>query len=211
MLLQPLREPNTSVLRAMLRLVLRKLLRRLLTVMLREVLRAMLRQMLTRCCHYCSPARCTSADFVMTKVVIPPDALNRFRHAASQFAGDVAPRASRLLVIKDHIAALRKRGISYRAIGELLKQNGIPASASGLMRFCRHVLNEKRSRHKSAKHRVARPASPASPLVVPANTTLPAVPASTSGTSPFPPNPAVSAPSKSRGPRIAKIELIKPK
>ena len=38
------------------------------------------------------------------------------------------PRASRLLTLKDDIAALRKRGISYRAIGELLTQNGIPAS-----------------------------------------------------------------------------------
>ena len=42
----------------------------------------------------------------MNNTVIPADALNRFRHAASQFAGSVAPRASRLLILKDDIAAL---------------------------------------------------------------------------------------------------------
>jgi hypothetical protein len=57
----------------------------------------------------------------MNRTVIPPDALNRFRHAASQFAGSVAPRASRLLTLKDDIAALRKRGVSYRAIVQGVK------------------------------------------------------------------------------------------
>lgn len=203
MLRQPLPKLNASALCAMLHSVLRQVLRAMLHIMLRQVL--------SHCCDYHSPARCASVDFVMNKVVIPPDALIRFRHAASNFAGGVARRVSRLLIIKDDIAALRKRGISYRAIGELLTQNGIPASASGLMRFCRSVLKEKRSRKPSAVRREARSAPPKSPTDVSAKTTFPTTLATTGGTSLFPSIPTASAPAKSRGPRIAKIELLKPK
>ena len=44
-------------------------------------------------------------------------------------------RASRLLALKDDIAALRKRGVSYRAISELLTQNGITASDTCVMQL----------------------------------------------------------------------------
>jgi hypothetical protein len=145
----------------------------------------------------------------MNKVVIPPDALIRFRHAASQFAGGVARRVSRLLIIKDDIAALRKRRISYRAIAELLTENGISASASGLMRFCRSVLKEKRSRKSPAKRLAARQASPKSAPDISAKITLPVLPA-TGGTCVSPSVPTVSASKKSRGPRIAKIEPLNP-
>src|SRR5271168_2112430 len=63
------------------------------------------------------------AKLNMNKPAIPPDALNRFRHAAEQYARTAKSRASRLLALKDDIAALRKRGVSYRAISELLTQS----------------------------------------------------------------------------------------
>ena len=94
----------------------------------------------------------------MNKFVISPDALNRFRQAASQVARGVASPVSRWLILKDDIAALRKRGLSYRAISDLLSQNGISASPSGLMRFCRRVLKEKRSRKLPTRQRFPRPA-----------------------------------------------------
>ena len=47
----------------------------------------------------------------MNKSTILPDALTRFRHAASQYARTAKLRASRLLALKEEIAALRKRGV----------------------------------------------------------------------------------------------------
>jgi hypothetical protein len=45
----------------------------------------------------------------MNTITIPDDALKRFRDAATKFTRDASPRASRLLAVKDDIAALRKK------------------------------------------------------------------------------------------------------
>jgi hypothetical protein len=143
----------------------------------------------------------------MNKFVISHDALIRFRNVASQIERGVTPRVSRWTIIKDDIAGLRKRGFSYRAISELLMQNSIPASPSGLMRFCRRVLKEKRSHKLSASQRPARrPAASVPPKILPvtpAKTTLPTTLAMASKT------PETTA-FTSRGPRIAKVELLPP-
>ena len=87
-------------------------------------------------CFACrQPCRLAHASLLMNKNAISPEALNRFRAAASQYTHTAKSRASRLLTLKDDIAALRKRGISYRAIGELLTQNGIPASDTCVTNF----------------------------------------------------------------------------
>jgi hypothetical protein len=119
----------------------------------------------------------------MNKFVVSPDALNRFRNAASQVARGVASPVSRWLPVKDDISALRKRGLSYRAISDLLSQNGINASPSGLMRF-----------------------SPKSAPVAPAKATA-AAPATTNKPVPA---PAETSAFTSRGPRIAKVEQLPP-
>lgn len=141
----------------------------------------------------------------MNNVVISTEAVNRFREAASQVTGGGAPRASRWLVLKDDVAMLRKRGVSYRAISELLSQNGISASPSGLMRFCRRVLKEKRSHKLSAKRR----ANSAHPLkgvpIAPANATLQPGPAGLRHTTSAPTETPTFT---SRGPRIAKVEQL---
>jgi hypothetical protein len=146
----------------------------------------------------------------MNKYVISPDALIRFRNAASQIERGVAPRASRWLILKDDIAALRKRGFSYRTISDLLSQNGINASPTGLMRFCRRVLKEKRSRKPTARQRPSSGDIATTPekstSVIPAKTSFPSAP--------VPPKPATTAAGTSaftsRGPRIAKVELLPP-
>src|SRR5580698_7242979 len=61
------------------------------------------------------------------------------------------PRASRLLAVKEDIAALRKKGASFRTIGELLTQNGIAASDTCVMRFCQRELGEKPTRSTKRK------------------------------------------------------------
>jgi hypothetical protein len=152
----------------------------------------------------------SAIDSVMSKVVISPNALDRFRQAASRAARGVKP-VSRWLTVKDDIAALRKCGLSYRAISDLLSQNGISASPSGLMRFCRRVLKEKPSHKPSVKRPSSRrarvsasskgtPAVPAKvpPLPAPASADLPA----------FQPDeiPVFT----SCEPHIAKVELLPP-
>jgi hypothetical protein len=146
----------------------------------------------------------------MNKPAIPPDALNRFRHAASQYARTVKSRASRLLALKEDIAALRKRGVSYRAISELLTQCGITASDTCVMNFCHRILMERRHkpfvarRAKSdASHSVGRKAAPNATE----KTALPATPATIVDALPA---PTEGAPVKIRGPHIAKVELLPP-
>ena len=160
---------------------------------------------------FLKPTSCIRAAFNMARPAISPDALERFRNAAAQFAGNAAPRASRLLILKDDIAALRKRGVSYRAIAELLTQNGIAASDTCVIRFCHRVLKEKPPRKPAAARHVAPAANhPAAPASAPdaAAKVAPAVAPTVS--SDVAPAPVENTPFKSRGPRIAKIEFVKP-
>ena len=146
----------------------------------------------------------------MNKLTILPDALIRFRHAASQYARTTKSHASGLLALKEDIAALRKRGVSYRAISELLTQCGITASDTCVINFCHRILKERR-RQPSAAHR-AKPDANLNPTrkTAPnaaAKAALPATPATTVGALPV---PNQSAPVKIRGPHIAKVELLPP-
>jgi hypothetical protein len=147
----------------------------------------------------------------MKLAAIPPDALDRFRHAASLLTQDANSRASRLLILKEEIATLRKNGISYRSIGTLLTQNGIPVSNVAVMKFCHRFLNEKRSRKSSANHRRAgranRVGSPNADVAVSPKASPPTIPLT-------PSKPAATSPETSgftsRGPRIAKVEQLPP-
>jgi len=130
---------------------------------------------------------------------IPPDALDRFRHAAALLTQNVNARASRLLTLKEDIATLRSHGVSYRSISDLLTQNGIPTSDVSVMKFCHRYLNEKRPRKSSANRRPANRANRASP-----SKTAPAI-------NPKPaPAPSETSAFTSRGPRIAKVEQLPP-
>jgi hypothetical protein len=147
----------------------------------------------------------------MNLAAISPDALNRFRHAAALLTQDANSRASRLLILKEDIATLRKHGVSYRAISELLTQNGIPTSDVSVMKFCHRFLNEKRSRKSSARQRPSRrtAASDSSKTgtVAPAKATSSPAPATTSNPVTM---PIETSAFTSRGPRIAKVELLPP-
>jgi len=147
----------------------------------------------------------------MNLTAIPPDALDRFRHAASLLTQDANSRASRLLILKEEIATLRKHGISYRSISDLLTQNGIPTSDVSVMKFCHRFLDEKRPRKSSANrppsNNANRASSPKAAPVVPAKATMPSTPA----INPKPaPAPAETSAFTSRGPRIAKVEQLPP-
>jgi len=146
----------------------------------------------------------------MNKPAIPLDALNRFRHAASQYARTAKSRASRLLALKEDIAVLRKRGVSYRAISELLTQSGITASDTCVMSFCHRILME--GRHKPfvtrrAKSHASHPAASKAAPNASEKAALPATPATIISALPV---PTGGAPVKIRGPHIAKVELLPP-
>ncbi|MBK7999435.1 MAG: hypothetical protein IPK15_12175 [Verrucomicrobia bacterium] len=91
----------------------------------------------------------------MNEVAVSPDALARFRTAASEFARSAKPKASRLLSVRDDIAALRAKGASFRTISELLRRCGIAACDTCVMRFCQRVLGEAPQRALRAKARTA--------------------------------------------------------
>jgi hypothetical protein len=146
----------------------------------------------------------------MNQITISPDALIRFRHAASQYTRTAKSRASGLLALKEDIAALRKRGVSYSAISVLLTQSGIKVSATCVINFCHRTLKDRR-RKPSATSRAtpdanlntARKSAPNAT----AKAALPAMPATTFDALPV---PTESAPVKTRGPHIAKVEMLPP-
>jgi hypothetical protein len=115
-----------------------------------------------------------------------------------------------LLALKEDIAALRKRGVSYRAISELLTQCGITASDTCVINFCHRILKERRRQPSAARR--AKPDANFNPTRktapnVTAKASLPATPATIVGALPV---PSESAPVKIRGPHIAKVELLPP-
>jgi hypothetical protein len=148
----------------------------------------------------------------MKPVIIPDDALKRFRDAATQFTRDASPRASRLLSVKDDIVALRKKGASFRTIGELLTQNGIAASDTCVMRFCHSQLGEKPVRGGKRK-----PSAASKPAPTANGNTAPRAPMSEAAQAVLLDNLLSAVPSSlapkltgENGPRIAKIEFAKP-
>jgi len=113
-------------------------------------------------------------------------------------------------VLKEEIAALRKRGVSYRAISELLTQSGISASDSCVFNFCHRILKQRRRKPSAAPR--AKPdanlnSNPKAASTATTKAALPATPATSVGALPA---PSESAPVKIRGPHIAKVELLPP-
>ena len=148
----------------------------------------------------------------MNPLTIPEDALKRFRDAATKFTRDASPRASRLLAVKDDIAALRKKGASFRTIGELLTQNGIAASDTCVMRFCQRELGEKPVRNTKRRSTAASKSAPAANghAAPPAPMTEAAQAALLDDLLSAAPANLVSKPAGEGGPRIARIEFAKP-
>ena len=112
---------------------------------------ALLLEVLRRLLH----TRCAPSFLNMKDITIQPDALTRFRAAASEFARSAKSRASRLQAVSEDIAALRAKGASFRTISELLGRCGIRASDTCVMRFCHRVLGETPVRARKSKHRAA--------------------------------------------------------
>jgi hypothetical protein len=109
--------------------------------------------------------------------------------------------------VHDSIVELRKRTVSYAAIAELLEQHGVKTSRARVAEYGRIVLEggKKRKRHKRAKTTLAANL-PATPQSAPAVAAKPAP--ATPITSDVPPSPKEYSPYHSRGPHIAKVEMM---
>jgi hypothetical protein len=109
----------------------------------------------------------------------------------------------------DSIALLRDKQASYSVITELLEQHGVKTSRARVAEYGRIVLEGGKSRRRRkrayTKSAVNAPAAAQPASVVTATSLLTAAP-----TNNFPPPPDNYSSSKSRGPRIAKIEMMSP-
>jgi hypothetical protein len=116
---------------------------------------------------------------------------------------------SNLKPFHDSIMELRGKNASYVAIAELLIQNGIKTSRARVAEYGRIVLEggKRRKRRKRAKSTpaVSIPAAPQSAPDLAKKTVPTAAPTVTSNAS-VP--PSENSPYRSRGPHIAKVELL---
>lgn len=128
------------------------------------------------------------------------------RQAVAEFTPLRPQKFQDLLPAKDVIAELRQRRASYRAIAELLTQHCLPTSKTAIATFCHQVLSEiVRPRRRPARRR---PASSAEPN---GRTELP-TPADERPLqeSPDESNGNGTPQTRSRGPRIAQVRMLKP-
>jgi hypothetical protein len=126
---------------------------------------------------------------------------NLIREAAAQFEPRRRPRFQNLQPCRDVIVELREKGASCQAIAELLTRYGVKTSRTMVNEFV-HTLSQPKGGHR--RKSLLNPAIPAAaplPITLPtaSNKTLPAAP-----------EPITTAPVKTRGPHIAKVELLKP-
>ncbi len=127
------------------------------------------------------------------------------RQAVAEFTPRRPEKFQDLVPAKDVIAELRQRRASYRAIAELLTQHCLPISKTAVSVFCHEVLGEiVRPRRRPGRKR------PVVPIVstAEANSQRPAcVPSSVEPTAN---GNGEDSPSRSRGPRIAQVRMLKP-
>ena len=126
---------------------------------------------------------------------------NLIREAAAQFQPRRRPRFQNLQPCRDVIVELREKGASCEAIAELLTRYGVKTSRTMVNEFV-HILFQPKAGRRSKSL-----LKPGTPVTAPPPAILPAAPIKTM---PATPEPIPSAPVKTRGPHIAKVELLKP-
>lgn len=126
---------------------------------------------------------------------------NLIRQAAAQFEPRRRPRFQNLQACRDVIIELREKGASCEAIAELLTRYGVKTSRTMVNEFVRTLSQSKGGRRRKLQlNPVTSPVAPQS--------SAPSAFSSQART--LVPEPSASAPMKTRGPHIAKVELLKP-
>lgn len=131
------------------------------------------------------------------------------RQAVAEFTPLRPQKFQDLLPAKDVIAELRQRRASYRAIAELLTQHCLPTSKTAIAAFCHQVIGEiVRPHRRPTRKRLPSPAGPTGRV------------ASSAQSEPADDHPSQESPAdsngngtpqtRSRGPRIAQVRMLKP-
>ena len=131
---------------------------------------------------------------------MPGSEANLIRQAAAQFQPRRRPRFQNLQPCRDVIVELREKGASCEAIAELLTRYGVKTSRTMVNEFV-HLLCQPKGGRRRKLLLSTNPPAAGPPVTLPpaSNKTLPAAP-----------EPIATAPVKTRGPHIAKVELLKP-
>lgn len=130
------------------------------------------------------------------------------RRAVDEFTPRRPEKFQDLIPARDVIAELRHKRASYRSIADLLTQHCLPTSKTAVAMFCHQVLGENvRPRKRPGRRKPAVPPvstdepAPGQPAA-PAQVTQPAEPSAN-------PNNDETQPTRSRGPRIAQVRMLK--
>lgn len=134
---------------------------------------------------------------------------NTVRQAVAEFTPRRPQKFQDLIPAKDVIVELRQKRASYRSIADLLTQHCLPTSKTAIATFCHLVLGENvRPHRRQGRKRPTPTAEPNGRAVAPAEPAPPAIrspqemPADSNG---------VETPqTRSRGPRIAQVRMLKP-
>ncbi len=121
------------------------------------------------------------------------------RQAVAEFTPRRPQKFQDLIPAKDVIVELRQKRASYRAIAEFLTQHCLPTSKTAIATFCHQILGEIVRPHRRPGRK--RPPSPAEP-----NGRV----ASLSQESQADSNGGETLQTRSRGPRIAQVRMLKP-
>ncbi len=130
------------------------------------------------------------------------------RQAVAEFTPLRPQKFQDLLPAKDVIAELRQRRASYRAIAELLTQHCLPTSKTAIAAFCHQVLTEiVRPRKRPTRRRPVSFAEPNDRAALPAQSE----PTDDHPSQESPANSSVNGTpqTRSRGPRIAQVRMLK--
>jgi len=131
------------------------------------------------------------------------------RKAVEEFTPRRLQKFQDLLPAKDVITELRQKRASYRSIADLLSQHCLPTSKTAIAVFCHQVLGETvRPRKRPGRKRPTTPTSAnggeiASESVPATEAGIPAEPSTN-------PNGNEAPPTRTRGPRIAQVRMLKP-
>jgi hypothetical protein len=121
------------------------------------------------------------------------------RQAVAEFTPRRPEKFQDLIPAKEVIAELRQKRASYRAVAEFLTQHCLPTSKTAVAAFCHQILGEiVRPHRRSGRKRAPSPVEPNGRVAAPAQS------------EPVNSNGDETPQTRSRGPRIAQVRMLKP-
>lgn len=129
----------------------------------------------------------------------------KIRKAVEEFTPSQPEKFHELFAAKDVIIELRQKRASYRSIAELLTRHCLPTCKTSVALFCHKILGEvTRTRGRPPREQPSELEDSthdgASPVAMPPAEILP----------PAEPNGSEIPQTRSRGPRIAQVRMLKP-